>query len=269
MNPSQATVSWETGCGQFTVHGMTVDGEDDLEGLKRSGRVVAAAREAMVAAVTPGITTAELDAVGRDVLRAHGARSAPQLAYDFPGTTCISVNHEAAHGIPSATRVLRAGDLVNIDVSAELDGYWTDTGISVGVGDIEPRLRRLLDATRTAQRDAMKVARAGRRISGLGRAVERRAKSSGFTVVANLCGHGVGRHIHEEPSIPSVEDRRDRTTLWEGLVIAIEPFLSTGANHVVDGDDGWTLVTPDGSLTAQFEHTIVVTTGEPIILTAA
>lgn len=252
---------------QFSA--MTIDGDEDLAGLTACGQVVAEAREAMVAAVGPGVSTAELDAVGRDVLRSHGARSAPRLAYDFPGWTCISVNDHAAHGIPSAEVVLRSGDLVNIDVSAELDGYWTDTGISVAVGDVDPLRRRLVDATRTAQRDAMKVARAGRRISGLGRAVERRAKSSGFTVVTNLCGHGVGRFIHEEPSIPSVEDRRDRSTLWEGLVIAIEPFLSTGADHVVDGDDGWTLMTPDGSVTAQFEHTIVVTTGEPIVLTAA
>lgn len=247
---------------------MTIDGDDDLEGLQRSGRVVAETRDTMVAAVEPGITTAELDAIGRDVLRRRGARSAPQLAYRFPGSTCISVNDEAAHGIPSR-RVLREGDLVNIDVSAELDGFWTDTGISVPVGAVSPVARRLLDATRTAQRDAMAVARAGRRISGLGRAVERRARSCGFTVVENLCGHGVGRHIHEEPSIPSIEDRRDRTTLWEGLVIAIEPFLSTGAGWVDEADDGWTLCTPDGSLVAQFEHTVVVTKGHPIVLTAA
>ncbi len=248
---------------------MTIDNDDDLAGLERSGAVVAEARDAMVAAVVPGISTGELDAIGRSVMRRHGARSAPRLAYRFPGSTCISINDEAAHGIPSTTRRLREGDLVNIDVSAELDGYWTDTGISVAVGSVNPTAQRLLEATKAAQRDAMRAARAGRRISELGRAVEKRARSAGFSVVENLCGHGVGRHIHEEPSIPSVEQRGDRTKLWEGLVIAIEPFLSTGATFVVEDPDGWTLRTPDGSLTAQFEHTVVVTRGEPLVLTAS
>lgn len=245
-----------------------MEDDDDLAGVSRTARVVAAARDTMLAAVRPGITTGELDAIGRDVLRAAGARSAPRLAYGFPGWTCISVNDEAAHGVPSLTRHLREGDLVNIDVSAELDGFWADTGASAPVGTVAPERARLLEATRLAQSDAMAVARAGRPVRHLGRAVERRARRCGFGVVADLCGHGVGRHIHEEPSVPSVEDRRDRTLLWEGLVVAIEPFLSTGATTVVEGSDGWTLRTPDGSVTAQFEHTVVVTHGEPLVLTA-
>jgi methionyl aminopeptidase len=248
---------------------VTIDHDDDLAGLTLAGRAVADARDAMLAAVTPGVTTGELDAVGREVLRRHGARSAPVVAYRFPGWTCISINDEAAHGIPSLSRRLRAGDLVNVDVSAVLDGYWADTGASAPVGEVDDVATRLLEATRLAQRDAMAVARAGRPLRHLGRAVERRARRSGFTVVENLCGHGVGRHIHEEPSVPSVEHRLDRTTLWEGLVLAIEPFLSTGADEVFTDADGWTLRTPDGSRTAQFEHTVVVTSGEPIVLTAS
>lgn len=249
------------------MQGVTIDGEDDLDGLRRAGRAVADARDTMLAAVTPGITTGELDAIGRTVLASHGARSAPRLAYRFPGTTCISVNDEAAHGVPSLTRHLRAGDLVNIDVSAELDGYWADTGASAPVGTVSTTAARLVEATRLAQRDAMAVARAGRPLRHIGRAVERRARRHGFTVIANLCGHGVGRHIHEGPNIPGVEDPRDRTTLWEGLVLAIEPFLSTGATHAVDAEDGYTLRSPDGSLVAQFEHTVVVTHGRPLVLT--
>jgi methionyl aminopeptidase len=246
---------------------MTVDGEDDVVGLRRAGRAVAAAREAMLAAIEPGVTTGVLDAIARDVLRAHGARSAPRLAYGFPGTACVSVNDEAAHGIPSSTRVLRAGDVVNVDVSAELDGYWADTGASAAVGAPSAAVRHLLDATRLAQRDAMAVARAGRPLRHVGRAVQRRAHRSGLRVVANLCGHGVGRHIHEAPSVPSVEDRRDRTVLWEGLVLAIEPFLSPTATHAVEAGDGWTLRTADRSLVAQFEHTVIVTNGQPVVLT--
>ena len=246
---------------------MTIDDIDDLAGLRRSGRAVAEARDTMLAAVVPGISTGELDDIGRDVLHRHGARSAPRLAYSFAGTTCISVNDEAAHGIPSHDRILRDGDLVNIDVSAELDGYWTDTGTSTPVGTPSDEVRHLLDATRSARADAIAAARAGEPLRMIGRAVERRARREGLSVVANLAGHGVGRHIHEEPSVANVEQRRNRTRLWEGLVIAIEPFLSTGADHVIEAEDGWTLRTPDGSLPAQFEHTIVVTNGAALVLT--
>ena len=245
---------------------MSIDGEHDVEGLRRAGAAVAEARDAMASEVAPGVSTRDLDAIGREVLRRHGARSAPQLAYDFPGTTCISVNDELAHGIPSG-RVLRGGDLVNIDVSAELDGYWADSGASFAVGEVKPRLSALLSATQAALSDAMREVRAGAPIRQIGRAVERRAKRSGFRVVRDLCGHGVGRHIHEPPNVPNTFEPRNHDVLHEGLVITIEPFLTTGATRVVEGDDGWTLRTPDGSVGAQFEHTMIVTRGEPIVVT--
>ena len=245
---------------------MSVDGQHDVDGLKRAGAAVAEARDTMAASVTPGVTTLELDAIGREVLRRHGARSAPQLAYDFPGTTCISVNDELAHGIPSR-RALRAGDLVNIDVSVELDGYWADSGASFAVGQVTPRLRNLLFTTRAALRDAMTEARAGAPIRNIGRAVERRAKRAGFRVVRDLCGHGVGRNIHEPPHVPNTFDRGNGDVLHEGLVITIEPFLTTGASRFVEDEDGWTLRTPDRSIGAQFEHTMIITRGEPIVLT--
>jgi methionyl aminopeptidase len=248
---------------------VTVEDEAELEGLRRVGRAVADARDAMLAAVAPDVTTGELDAVGREVLRRHGARSAPRLAYGFPGTTCISVNDEAAHGIPSGTRALRAGDLVNVDVSAELDGFWADTGASAPVGEVTRQAQRLLEATRLAQRDATAAARAGRPLRHIARAVQRRARRHGFTVVANLSGHGVGRGIHEPPTVASIEDPTDPTLLWDGLVLAIEPFLSISARYAIEDADGWTLHTNDGSLVAQFEHTVVVTAGEPLVLTAS
>jgi methionyl aminopeptidase len=246
---------------------MSIEGPNDLEGLQRVGAVVARARDAMLAEVRPGISTAELDEVGRDVLRAHGARSAPQLAYDFPGWTCISVNDAIAHGIPSHDTRLHAGDLVNVDVSAELDGYWADTGASTAVGHVEPRLRQLLWVTRTTQADAMAQARAGTKLNGVGALIERRAKQHRFRVVRTLGGHGVGRHIHEAPHVSNVFEHSDKTVLWEGLVLTIEPFLTTRAIDVVEDADGWTLRTPDGSVGAQFEHTFVVTNGQPIVLT--
>jgi methionyl aminopeptidase len=247
---------------------MSVNDELDIEGLKRVGAAVAAARDAMAAHVAPGVTTAELDAIGKEHLDRHGARSAPQLAYGFPGVTCISVNEELAHGIPSRDRVLREGDLINIDVSAELDGYWADSGASFAVGAISARDSALLQATRHALEDAMSCARAGEPLRNIGRAVERRAKSSGFRVVRNLAGHGVGRHIHEEPQVLNTFRPHDRTVLPEGLVITIEPFLSASATMAVEGDDGWTLFSNDGSRGAQFEHTMIITRGKPIVVTA-
>jgi methionyl aminopeptidase len=248
---------------------VTAEHDDDVAALRRVGRVVAEARDAMLAAALPGVSTAELDAIGRDVLRRHGARSAPRLAYGFPGSTCIGINDRVAHGIPSAMQVLRAGDLVNVDVSAELDGYWGDTGASAPVGEVHPERARLLEATRAAQREAMAVARAGRPLRHIGRAVERRARKAGFSVIGELAGHGVGRGIHEVPTVWNVEHRRDRTVLHEGLVLAIEPFLTAGVPQVVEDVDGWTLRTVDGTPAAQFEHSIVVTAAEPIVLTAS
>jgi methionyl aminopeptidase len=246
---------------------MSIDGPKDLEGLKRVGQVVARARDEMAKAVSAGTSTAELDEIGRRVLERHGARSAPKLAYDFPGTTCISVNDQIAHGIPCKERVLRDGDLVNIDVSAELDGYWADTGASFSVGAPAPAARALLSATRQALRDALEQARAGRPIRNIGRAVERRARRARLHVVRELCGHGVGRNIHEQPSVPNIAAHHDGTVLWEGLVITIEPFLTTSPTRVVEDADGWTLRTANGALGAQFEHTLVVTQGRPIIVT--
>jgi methionyl aminopeptidase len=246
---------------------MSIEGPDDLEMLRRIGAIVARARDAMLAEVRAGVTTAELDEVGRDVLVANGARSAPQLAYGFPGWTCISVNDELAHGIPSPSKVLREGDLVNVDVSAELDGYWADTGASAPVGTVAPKLRQLLWSTREAQAEAMAVARAGQPLNQIGAVIERKAKKHGFKVVRTLGGHGVGRHIHEPPHVSNVFEKRDKTVLWEGLVLTIEPFLTTRAIDVVEADDGWTLRTPDGSVGAQFEHTFVVTKDRPIVLT--
>lgn len=245
---------------------MSIEGQHDVAALQRIGAIVAEARDTMGAHVAPGITTAQLDAIGLEVLNRYGARSAPQLAYRFPGTTCISVNEQVAHGIPS-DRTLREGDLVNIDVSAELDGYWADTGASFPVGAVAPQASALLRATRLALEDGMREVRAGALIRHIGRAVERRARLCGFRVIRNLCGHGVGRHIHEAPQIPNTFGRGNRAVLPEGLVMTIEPFLTTGATEAVEEGDGWTLRTPDGSLGAQFEHTMIVTRNGPLVVT--
>jgi methionyl aminopeptidase len=246
---------------------MTIETQEDLEGLRRVGRAVALVRDEMLARACPGMTTRELDAIGEQLLARQGVRSAPRLVYDFPGATCISVNEEAAHGVPG-DRVLQAGDVLNVDVSAERGGYFADTGGTTVIPTGSAQKIRLRHATREALSNALQVARAGRLIRDVGAAIEQTARRYGFRVIENLCGHGVGRSLHEEPEyIPGYFDRTDTRVLQEGMVIAIEPFLSTKSRTVTEADDGWTLVGVPGNLSAQFEHTLVVTRGEPIVLT--
>lgn len=246
---------------------MTIETEEDLRKLRVVGKVVAGCLRRMAEAMEPGMTTAELDEVGREFLERHGARSAPKLTYDFPGWTCISVDEEVAHGVPGSRR-LREGDLVNIDVSAEIDGYFADTGGSFPLGTATPKQAAVCRATKTALAEAMKKAKAGAPLNHIGKAVETVAKKSGLRVIRDLCSHGVGRALHEEPGqIPSFFDPRDRRALHKGLVITIEPFLTNGPSWVAEADDGWTLCTAPGSITAQYEHTMVITDGKPIVLT--
>ncbi|MFN8376164.1 MAG: type I methionyl aminopeptidase [Anaerolineae bacterium] len=246
---------------------MTVNSEKDLQGLLRIGRIVGMTVKTMSEALRPGITTAELDEIGAQYLKQHGARSAPILTYKFPGWTCISINEEAAHGIPGK-RVINDGDLVNIDVSAELDGYYADTGASFPVGNVSEANRRLLQFTRSALDVAISTARAGQPLNAIGKAVETHARRGGFKIIQDLPGHGVGRKLHEPPTVPNFYVPTMRTKLVEGMVITLEPFLSMGANRVVQQKDGWTLKTQDGSMAAQFEHTVVITKGRPILVTA-
>ena len=246
---------------------MTIETEDDVVALQRIGRIVSFVLHEMLDAAEPGMTTRELDAMGQRLLEQHGARSAPKLTYDFPGFTCISINEEAAHGIPG-DRVIRGGDVLNIDVSAELGGYFADTGGTRVVPPTNPRKTRLCHATRTALEQAMKQARAGLPISGIGAAIERTAKTYGFKVIENLGSHGVGRALHEEPEhIAGYFDPSDRRLLKEGMVITIEPFLSTKSRVVNEAADGWTLVGVPGNLSAQYEHTMIITKGEPLVVT--
>lgn len=246
---------------------MTIETEDDVVALKRIGRIVSYVLHEMLEAAEPGMTTRELDALGERLLEQHGARSAPRLTYGFPGATCISLNEEAAHGIPG-DRVIRTGDVLNVDVSAELDGYFADTGGTRVIPPGNPQKTRLCHAARTALEQAMKVARAGQPLNGIGAAIQRTAKTYGFRVIENLSSHGVGRALHEDPAhIPGYFDPTDERVLTKGMVITIEPFLSTKSRIVNETDDGWTLVGARGNLSAQYEHTMIITRGDPIVVT--
>lgn len=247
---------------------MSIESERDLIALQKIGRIVAMAREEMLSSVQAGITTAELDRIGKRVLDEHGAVSAPYITYGFPGTTCISVNEVAAHGIPGP-RVLKEGDVVNIDVSAELGGYYADTGATTVVGSRSPHKEKLCQSSLRALQQALKKARAGAKVSGIGRAIHNEARKDGFTVIRNLAGHGIGRKLHEMPDgILNYYEPRDNRLLTNGLVLAVETFVSDGAEFVDEGADGWGLLLPDNHYAAQFEHTIVITKDKPLILTA-
>ena len=247
---------------------MSIKSDKELVQLQAIGRIVRKALDSMAAAVRPGVTTAELNDIGSRVLSAEGARSAPPMIYGFPGDVCISVNDEAIHGIPGK-RVLREGDLVKLDLVAEKNGFYADAAVTVAVGAVSPVAEALIRAAENAFRQATEVARAGYRVYDIGRAVEREVKSRGFSVLRELCGHGVGRTIHEEPSVPNYHDPRSRSRLSDGLVITIEPIIAAGEGKASCRRIAGLIVTDDRSLSAHYEHTIVITRGAPILLTAA
>jgi methionyl aminopeptidase len=246
---------------------MSINGPEELAGMRAAGAVVGLMLGAMKAAVRPGISTGELDDVGARVMREHGAQSAPALVYKFPGISCISVNDEAVHGIPG-NRALMTGDLVKLDVTIEKDGFMADAAVSVPVGEVSRERQGLIACAERAFQKAMLVARAGFRVSEIGRVVEREVRRSGFSVIRDLGGHGIGRTIHEEPRVPNYNDPEANEILTEGLVITVEPIIAAGSGRSFLAKDKWTVLTADRSASAHYEHTLVITKGQPMLLTA-
>lgn len=247
---------------------MSIESQADFEGMSRVGKAVAAALKAMSDYVRPGVSTAEVDGVGAQILRQHGARSAPQIFYGFPGVNLISVNDEVVHGIPGG-RMLLPGDLVTLDVTAELDGYVADAARTIPLSPYTEKAAELCRCARTAFEKAAVVARAGRPIHCIGKSVEQEVRESGFAVIKELGGHGVGRHIHETPFISNVFHPTDTQPLTDGLVLTIEPIIAERSGRIFEDDDGWTIRTVDGGLSAHYENTVVIREGVPILLTAA
>ena len=246
---------------------MIVESENDIKHLKAIGHICAMTLKIMMEQVKPGMTTSEFDNIGKEFLEKEGAQSAPMAMYQFPGATCISISPVIAHGIPS-DHILREGELINIDVSAELDGYFGDTGASMVVAKHVPEYEKMIEATKSALAKAVQAARAGQPLNLIGKTIQEEARRNGYGVIYDLTGHGIGHHLHEDPTqVFNYYKSKDRRILDEGLVLAIEPFLTTGKGHVLEEADGWSLRTTDRTIAAQFEHTIIVTKDEPIILT--
>jgi methionyl aminopeptidase len=236
--------------------------------LKEIGKIVAVTIEKMKSYAEAGMTTRELDEYGGSVLRSFGVESAPKKDLQFPGHACISVGRSFAHGIPGMYK-LKEGDLINIDVCAVKDGYVADAGSSFQLPPFDEEVTRLCRHTHKSMMNIINSLRHGVKINEIGRQMELEAKKGGYAVIRNLCSHGVGRAIHEEPNIVPFYNKRDHRQLKEGMVITIEPFFSTGAEFAEEQRDGWTLRLPRGSMAAQFEHTIIITKTKPIIVTVA
>lgn len=247
---------------------MSIESYADFAGLKEVGRIVRLALVEMAKAVRAGVTTGDLADVGSEVMRRNGARSAPRVVYGFPGDILISINDEAVHGIPSYSRKVRPGDLVKLDVTFEKDGYMADAAITVPVEPVSDVARRLLVCAERAFDRAMQFARVHHRVNEIGRAIEQEVRASGFSVIRELSGHGIGRTIHEPPSVPNFDDGLAWERLTTGLVLTVEPIIATGSGRAVGTPDGWTVKTADGGLSAHFEHTLAITHGAPILLTA-
>ncbi len=248
---------------------MSITSATDLIGMQKASEAVAHTLKQMSNYAKPGITTKELDNYGAKILADFGAKSAPTVAYAFPGCTCISVNNEFCHGIPSHKRILKEGDLINIDVSAELNGFWSDNGNSFVIGQDINQHQKLIEASKQILHKAIYSIKGGVRISDIGHIIETEAKKRGYKVIKNLTGHGIGRSLHEEPSeIANFRDRLNLARFKKNSVVAIETFISTTSTYAETLKDGWTMVGNKGGFMAQHEHTIIVTDAQPIILTA-
>lgn len=247
---------------------MSISKETELNGMKKASEAVACTLKEMRNFAQPGMTTKQLDDYGAQILKDFGANPAPSLTYGFPGCTCISINNEFCHGIPSDKRILKEGDLVNIDVSGELDGFWSDNGSSFVLGNDVHQHQKLVDASKQILHKAIYNIKGGVRISEIGHLIETEAKKRGYKVIKNLTGHGIGRSLHEAPhEIANYSDRYNFTRFRKNSVVAIETFISTTSSYAETTQDGWTMVGNKGGFMAQHEHTIVVTDKVPIVLT--
>jgi methionyl aminopeptidase len=236
--------------------------------MRHGGHILADVMDRLRDSVKPGMSTLEIDEDVETFIKSRGAKSAFKGYRGFPATVCISINEEVVHGIPSAHRRVKEGDIVGLDLGCIVEGYYADCAFTLAIGDVPPKVQQLLDVTRESLDQAIQECRAGRRLSDVSHAVQVHVERHGFAVVRAFVGHGIGRALHEDPQVPNFGDPGRGPQLRPGMVLAIEPMVTMGSWEVKVLDDGWTAVTRDGSLAAHFEHTIAVTDAEPEVLTS-
>ncbi|MBI3288777.1 MAG: type I methionyl aminopeptidase [Elusimicrobia bacterium] len=238
---------------------VEVKSREELAIMRRAGAVVADILALLSAAVKPGMTTGDIDRIAREELKKRGAKPAFLNYHGFPGVICVSINREVVHGIPSGARNLDSGDIVGLDFGCVIDGWYADSAVTVGVGEISPEAERLVRVTRESLEKGIAAVKAGARIGDIGAAVQGHAEAAGYSVVREFVGHGIGRALHEEPPVPNYGKAGSGPRLKAGMTIAIEPMVNAGGPEVSTLADGWTAVTKDGRLSAHFEHTVAVT----------
>lgn len=246
---------------------ITYKTQAEIEKMRRAGQVLFAAMKAVKSAIRPGVTTAELDRVAESVIRSHGAIPSEKGYEGFPGSICASPDDMVVHGIPSESVVLREGQIISIDCTVLLDGYQADMARTFPVGEISPEAQALIDAAKESFGKGLAFARKGYRIGDISHAIQTSVEGHGYGVVRSLCGHGIGKEMHEDPEVPNFGTAGHGPRLVAGMVIAIEPMVNEGTHVVKEQPDGWTIKTADGKLSAHFEHTIAITPKGPAILT--
>jgi methionyl aminopeptidase len=240
----------------------------ELDKMRRSGIILRQVLNTVKAMVAPGVSTMDLERVAEEKIRESGAKPAFKGYYDYPCVLCTSVNNEIIHGIPSEKRILKEGDILSIDCGVVLDGYYSDSALTVPVGHtLAPELKKLLEVTEVSLRKAIAEVKLGKTVGDIGAAVQEYVEANGFSVVREFVGHGIGTRMHEEPQVPNYGVRGHGTRLREGMVLAIEPMVNIGKPGTRVLEDKWTAVTEDGSYSAHFEHTVAVTRNGPRVLT--
>ena len=239
----------------------------ELSVMKEACRISAGALQLIGKSIEPGITTAELDKIAEKYILSQGAKPNFKGYSGYPATACISINNEVIHGIPSASRKIKSGDIVSVDLGASINGYNGDNAATFAVGEISEEAKRLIEATRESLYEGIKAAVSGGRIGDIGFAISRYVEARGFSVVREFVGHGIGTKLHEAPEVPNYGTAGKGIRLLPGMTIAIEPMINAGASGVKTLSDGWTVVTSDGSLSAHFEHTVAITSDGPQIMT--
>ena len=245
---------------------VTIKSEREIALMRESGRILAIVHEELKKAVKPGISTKDLDRLCETVIRDYGCKPSFLHLYDFPASVCVSVNDEVIHGIPSKKVILREGDIVSLDAGVEYKGYHSDAARTWGVGEISKEAKQLIDVTRESFFEGIKFAKAGNHLYDISKAIQAHAEKFGYGVVRDFVGHGIGQQVHEDPEVPNFAQRRRGMKLMTGMTLAIEPMINQGTYEVEWMDDEWTIVTADGSLSAHYENTVLITDGEPEIL---